>query len=281
MLKATATDIDLAYQIWGSLFIEHLSNTNHIPFKYISAITLAYKQHHQEEGGKITALLSSAIDTADSSSTNDEQVLVIIVPQGLPSELHQCAPEHFLVVDSGATVHCLWDAIYTSHLKEQNSVIGGIDVDSRAVCIEIGHLFGVTFCRNKVNNWSKVLITSGNYDAWVILTSSRMLFSHIRAKIQGHRCILEDPNPGLIIGNSGDFVPFVLEEQTQFCPFPMYPPPTASARHAELYSSSMHVIDLAKTGKKSKEHALVFNPLVSKILLNGFLFLNKENNPRR
>jgi hypothetical protein len=33
----------------------------------------------------------------------------------------------------------------------------------------------------------------------------------------------------------------------------------------------MHVIDLAKTGKKSKEHALVFNPLVSNILLKRSL----------
>ncbi|MFN9900134.1 MAG: hypothetical protein ACK55Z_15360, partial [bacterium] len=51
----------------------------------------------------------------------------------------------------------------------------------------------------------------------------------------------------------------------------MYPPLTASARHAELYSSSMHVIDLAKTDKKSKEHALVFNPLVSKFSLKRSL----------
>jgi hypothetical protein len=29
----------------------------------------------------------------------------------------------------------------------------------------------------------------------------------------------------------------------------------------------MHVIDLSKTGKKTKEHAIIFNPLVSKILL--------------
>ena len=222
--------------------IEHLSYTNLIPFKYI-----AYQQHLQGKGGEITALLSSAIVTAESTSTNDEPVLVIIVPLGLPSELHQCAPEYFLVVDSGATVHCLWDAICTSYLKEQNSVIGGIDVDSRAVCIAIGNPFGLTFCRNKDKGWYKVLITSGNHDAWVIPTSSRMLFSQIRAKIQGHRCILEGPNPGLIIGDSGDFIPFVLEEQTEFCLFPMYPPLTASARHAELYSSSMHVIDLAKS----------------------------------
>lgn len=31
-------------------------------------------------------------------------------------------------------------------------------------------------------------------------------------------------NPDLIIGNSGDFIPLVLEEQTQGCLFPLYPP---------------------------------------------------------
>jgi hypothetical protein len=95
-----------------------------------------------------------------------------------------------------------------------------------------------------------------------------MLFSQVRVKRQGHRCILDGPNPGLIIGDTGDFVPFVIEEETQFCMFPMYPPPTSSARHAGLYSSSMRVLNLEGSGKSSsKAHALIFNPLVSKILL--------------
>jgi hypothetical protein len=94
-----------------------------------------------------------------------------------------------------------------------------------------------------------------------------MLFSQIRTKIQGHRCILEEPNPSLIIGDTGDFIPFVLEEQTQFCMFPLYPPPTSSARHADLYSSPMKVVNLEKSGKSSsKAEALIFNPLVPKIL---------------
>jgi hypothetical protein len=102
----------------------------------------------------------------------------------------------------------------------------------------------------------------------VIPTAARMLFSQVRAKIQGHRCNLEGPKPGLIIGDTGDFIPFVIEEQTQFCMFPMYPPPTSSARHADLYSSCMRVLNLEKSGKSSsKAHALIFNPLVSKILL--------------
>jgi hypothetical protein len=138
---------------------------------------------------------------------------VIVVPVGLPPELHQCAPEYFLVVDSGATVHCLWDATCTAHLREQNSSIGWGGVDSRAVCIATG-LCGVTFCNCKSNKWSKVLITSGINDTWVIPTAARMLFSQVRAKKQGHRYVLDGPSPGLIIGDSGDFVPFVIEEET-------------------------------------------------------------------
>ncbi len=126
-----------------------------------------------------------------------------------------------LVVDSGATVQCVWDATRTAHLIEQNSS-GGVDL--RAVCIAIGHLCGVTFCKSKSNNWSNVLITPGYSDAWVIRTSARMFFSQLRAKIQGHRYILEveGPNSGLINGDTGDFIPFVLEEQTQFCIFFWY-----------------------------------------------------------
>jgi hypothetical protein len=40
-----------------------------------------------------------------------------------------------------------------------------------------------------------------------------MLFSQVRAKKQGHRCILDGLNPGLIIGETGDFIPFVIEEE--------------------------------------------------------------------
>jgi hypothetical protein len=103
--------------------------------------------------------------------------------------------------------------ISTAHLREQNSSIGWGGVDSRAVCIATGRLCGVTFCKSKSNKWSKVLITSGINDAWVIPTAARMLFSQVRAKKQGHRCIHERLKPGLIIGDTGDFIPFVIEEE--------------------------------------------------------------------
>jgi hypothetical protein len=158
--------------VWGSFFLEYLSYIYLIPSRLTPSIYLAYERHlrkardksfsdqyFQELGGETTASLSSAINMADSSSSNKEQALVIVVPVGLPPELHQCAPEYFLVVDSGATVYCLWDATCTAHLTEQNSSIGWGGVDSRAVCIATGHLCGVTFCKSKSNKWSKVLIT--------------------------------------------------------------------------------------------------------------------------
>ena len=179
MLDSTANGVDLpmkpgtspffiAHLVWGSVFLDYLSHFSLILSGFTNAISSAYEQHLrkpqnatfpnqylQELGGETTVSLSSAIYMADSSSSKKEQALVIVVPVGLPPELHQCAPEYFLVVDSGATVHCLWDATCTAHLREQNSSIGWGGVDSRAVCIATGHLCGVTFCKSKSNKMVK------------------------------------------------------------------------------------------------------------------------------
>jgi len=104
----------LAQLVWGSVVIECLSHFSLTPSCLTNAIFSAYEQHLrkpqnasfpnqylQELGGETTASISSAIYMADSSSSNKEQALVIVVPVGLPPELHhwQCAPEVFLVVD--------------------------------------------------------------------------------------------------------------------------------------------------------------------------------------
>ena len=136
----------LAKLVWGSVFLIYLSQSSLIPSRLTNAISEAYERHLirpqnasfpnqylQEQGGETTASLSSAIYMADPSSSNKERAFVIVVPVGLPHELHQCAPEYFLVVDSGATVHCLWDAMCTSHLKERNSAIGWGGVGSHCL----------------------------------------------------------------------------------------------------------------------------------------------------
>lgn len=267
-LNCTATDSS-PYMLWASALFIHLLDFYSISSDVINLIMNAYEQYLQEAGGERHVLMkASAHMASDRREQRNQQAYVIILPDGLPSELRQTAPEHFLVVDSGATVHCLWDAICTAFLKEKNSAINwGV---GHSVCVAIGHLCGVTFCRDNDNNWSKIIITSGASDAWVIPNSARMLFSQVRAKLQGHRCIMEGPSPGLILGDTGEFVPFVIEEDTQFCLFPMYPPPSTTARHSGMYSTSMRVVDMNTCGSTTlKSSALAFNgnPLVSRILL--------------
>jgi hypothetical protein len=94
----------LAQLVLGSVVIEYLSLFSLIPSRLTNAISSAYERHLrkpqntsfpnqylQELGGETTALLSFAIYMADSSSSNKEQALVIVVPVGLSPELQQCA----------------------------------------------------------------------------------------------------------------------------------------------------------------------------------------------
>ena len=121
VLDSTANKVDLpmkpgtppyfiAQLVWGSVFLDYLSHFSLIPSGFTNAISSAYEQHLrkpqnttfpnqylQELGGETTVSLSSAIYMADSSSSKKEQALVIVVPVGLPPELHQCAPEYSLL----------------------------------------------------------------------------------------------------------------------------------------------------------------------------------------
>jgi len=103
----------LAKLVWGSVFLIYLSQSSLIPSRLTNAISEAYERHLirpqnasfpnqylQEQGGETTASLLPAFFMADPSSSNKERAFVIVVPVGLPPELHQCAPEYFLVVDS-------------------------------------------------------------------------------------------------------------------------------------------------------------------------------------
>ena len=110
-----------------------------------------------------------------------------------------------------------------------------------------------------------IILTSGCNDTWIIPNANRMLFSQVRAKLQGHKCILEGPNPGMLIAGTNDFIPFVTEEETGYCLLPMFPPPSYSTRHTGIYSNSMRVINMNSGNNPAT--ALSFNPLVKRILL--------------
>jgi hypothetical protein len=115
----------------------------------------------------------------------------------------------------------------------------------------------VTYCKDNNNRWEMIILTSGCNDTWTIPNANRLLFSQVRAKLQGHNCILE---AGMLIADTNDFIPFVTEEETGYYLLPMFPPPSNTTRHTGIYSNSMRVINM-KSGNNSAT-ALSFNPLV-------------------
>ena len=111
----------------------------------------------------------------------------------LPQQLRITPPEYFFLVD----VHALWDQCLLDHVTEQNSIIswGG---PQASTCTTIGWLTVVTFCKSVTGSWNKVIPTSERRDTWIVLDSKRPIFSQVRAKFQGYRCILEGDQPGLL-----------------------------------------------------------------------------------
>ena len=93
-----------AYMLWASALLLHLIRLYSLSSDAISTFIHTYKQTLQEEGGEHDVMLeASALMAADNSGQRDEHAYVIL-PSGLPIELRQTAPEHWLVADSGATV---------------------------------------------------------------------------------------------------------------------------------------------------------------------------------
>jgi hypothetical protein len=213
-----------------------------------------------------TSVLQGEALQSQGHAHDADLLTAYLFPSGLPRKLAQYTPDYFPVVDSGATVHVLWDSVCTAYTKEANSAIKWGGVDSDSVCTSIGHLNAVTYCKDNNNRGEMIMLTSGCDDTWKIPNANRLLFSQVRAKLQGHKCILEGPNPGMLIADTKDFIPFVTEEETGYCLLPMFPPPSYTTRHTGIYSNSMRVINM-NSGNNSAT-ALSFNPLVKRILLN-------------
>ena len=246
-----------------SAFLISYSSRYSISHTNITAVLQTYF-NLQEEGGEEPLHQGEALQS-QGHAHDPESLTAYLFPSGLPRKLAQYTPDYFLVVDSGATVHVLWVSICTAYTKESNSAIKWGGIDSHSVCTSIGHLNAVTYCKNNNNRWEMIILTSGCNDTWIIPNANRMLFSQVRAKLQGHKCILDGPNPGMLIAGTNDFIPFVTEEETGYCLLPMFPPPSYSTRHTGIYSNSMRVINMNSGNNPAS--ALSFNPLVKRILL--------------
>ena len=126
-----------AYMLWASALFLHIHDLYSISSDLINSILSAYDQYLQEAGGDNELLIKAKAYMATvKHGQRNQHAHSIVLPSGLPHEIRQTTPEHFLVVDSGATVHCLWNAIMTAFLREQNSAINwGV---GHSVCIAIG-----------------------------------------------------------------------------------------------------------------------------------------------
>jgi hypothetical protein len=162
----------------------------------------------------------------------------------LPKELAISPPEWFLLADSGANVHVLYDRTLLAFEKEANRFLGwGRGGDT---CIAVGQLCCVTYMLHN-NRWEKIVLHSGQPDTtWVVPVANRPLFSTIQARRQGHKSIEEGPHPGLQLGGeSGQFIPYVSDPHGEFLLLPAYPPPSRSSQVLQpMYQHDMQVLNL-------------------------------------
>jgi hypothetical protein len=160
-------------------------------------------------------------------------------------ELHNAIPEYFLVVDSGAQVHVLFDTLMLAHIEDGKQRMikwGGEGKFGR--CTHVGWLCGVTQVRDRNGKWSKRLLCSGTNDAWAVPETSRQLYSTRAADRQGHLVTVTGPNPGQQIHGTGEFIPFVRDDDTGYQFFPLLPPPSRSNLLGSHAYSSMPVLNL-------------------------------------
>jgi hypothetical protein len=245
------------------VFLLNYSSRYSIFHPNITAVLQTYIKL-QEEGGETDEPLHQGEALQSQGHAHDADLLTAyLFPSGLPRKLAQYTPDYFPVVDSGATVHVLWDSVCTAYTKEANSAIEWGGVDSHSVCTSIGHLNAVTYCKDNNNRWEMIILTSGCNDTWTIPNANRLLFSQVRAKMQGHKCILEGPNPGMLIADTKRILYRLSRRRKQgiACSLnTMFPPPSYTTRHTGIYSNSMRVINM-NSGNNSTT-ALSFNPLV-------------------
>ena len=278
----TPNDVAFAIDVWktastvskdsrtlgASVILLHISRLNSsLPYSSHKCIINVFDKFLRNSGGESERTAQADEIALAGSHTPSSLHVSVIFPSYVPKELHQTAPEYFLIVDSAATVHVLWDTTLCAFVREENrDILWG---KGRSVCTHIAHLCGIAYMLINKSKWTKVLLNSGTPDAWVVPTAEKQLFSQLRAKQQGHRCLMDGPKPGLLFnGDKDKFLPFVEDADRGFCLLPMYPPPVPLARHANLSSNSMKVLNLNASATAFAAHAQSGKKVSLKMLRN-------------
>jgi len=82
----------------------------------------------------------------------------------LPLELHQSPPDYFLLIDSGANVHVVWDRNLLAYAREHFSNVQWGIVHATSACIAIGHLHCTVFALNEDCNLVLMMTSPSRYD---------------------------------------------------------------------------------------------------------------------
>ena len=131
----------------------------------------------------------------------------------IPKQLIMAIPAHWMLADSGATMHLLLDLVLAFADVETHRIVRGFN-GSESHCIRASQLVfcALVTCRGRQIRKS---ITSGVVDAFVTPDLNRSIFSVARVVEQGHRAHFGGDSPGLILkaaenaGVTSNFIPFV------------------------------------------------------------------------
>ena len=134
----------------------------------------------------------------------------------IPKQIVLGVPGHFMLADTGATMHLLLCLILAFNDIEANRPVRGFN-GSESICTRVAHLAFSAPVIYQGRQMDKS-ITSGVHDAYVTLDISRPIFSVARAVQQGHIAHFGGDTPGLYLNvnagnvNAQPYIPFVKAE---------------------------------------------------------------------
>jgi len=110
------------HMLCTSAFLLTYSSRYSISYTHISAVLQTYVKFQEEGGETDESLHRGEALQAQGHAQGADSITAYLFPSDLPRKLQQYTPYHFAVVDSGATVHVLWDSVCTAYTKEANEV---------------------------------------------------------------------------------------------------------------------------------------------------------------
>ena len=110
---------------------------------------------------------------------------------GLPRQLREHPPDHFLLCDSGANIHVTWTSLLMAYVLEHNTKLQWGGEYASSACIGIGHLVCIVHTLDlQDNSSSQIILNSGARDAWIVPDSGKQIFSLATVSRQGHNPVI-------------------------------------------------------------------------------------------